>query len=589
MKPWTFLVTHELHNARSSLGAAAVLQAFIVGLVHSLKQIPSEAAPAVAIAIGVLTTLWTLHLAADCFAGEFSSGRLATRALLPVSSRMLWSAKLAALGISIAALLSVAVAFECGLQLYLGDVETLQAFLVALPPTAESIVVLVLVAAVGVLCSMLVENALTALLLTALVLGAMWGLRLALEDALYLIGERWSRTLWTFLGAVCGPAVLVLGLWTFSRGQRRLGSATVRLRTALMGVAIAMLSLAGTAAAAGWHFTRFGLEDRNLQPYGVVTSPDGRFVALECGMPYYSDTKRVRPNSVWLLDLETGEQRLVALCGQLCRNDIGDAWEPWSERLGLQVEVDDFVRERVGDTLRLDVVEGELREQSIGKFEHAASPHMPDWAQWTRGKSAVGGDSVLRVRWKGTEFEHAFRGDGSETRLGLGIFLSATPGRVLARRADRLVLVDIATSQERVLIDHGVVYARASPDAQALIVHTATESHVLSTLDGSALHAPWPTVEGVPRWIQGDDRNHELFFHPSAIARPSPADGRFELSASQRIINLAHDRELELEEPVDVLGRLGDRGYACFNEHGNLIWIDRAGKLVRVLIDRSGD
>lgn len=195
----------------------------------------------------------------------------------------------------------------------------------------------------------------------------------------------------------------------------------------------------------------------------------------------------------------------------------------------------------------------------------------------------------MRVRWKGTAFERAFRGEEGDTTLGHGIFLSPTPGRVLARRADRLVLVDLATSQERVLIEQGVIYATPSPDAQALIVRTDTESHVLSTLDGSALHAAWPIADGLPGWIQGDEGNHEIFIHPSAIARASPADGRFEPSSEQRIIDLDHDRELELGEPFDILGRLGDRGYAGFDGNGNLIWIDRAGKLVRVLVDRTID
>jgi len=577
MKAWLALLAHELRNSRSSLLAAAFLQLLILWLVHRWANTSAEATRPAAIAIEVLTSLWTLHLAADSFAGDLASGRLGSRALLPISAGHLWSAKLACLALSIAMLAGFAIACECGVQAWLGGTSAIGSFLIEFQSISAWIMRLALIAAVGMLSSLLVTNALTALLLSGLSLLLLWGLQRALVDAGDLVGKRWDRAEWTGFGLVVAAALLALGLWAFARGQRRLGAASVRGRTVLIGVLLAMTALGGSAAAAAWRYGAYGLHDRNLQSLAAIASPDGRFFAFETQFSFSHDSSPAPLSSVWVMDVERAKARLIAWPGRLLPNDFGGFLEPWSNERGLQVtKYELYDRFEVDERLRLDVEDGELRERSVLEPEHATSPHLPDWAQWTHGKSAEPDSFVLRVRWKGTELERVFRGDWRSSSLVRGVVLSPTPGRALARRDRRLVLVDFEREQEQVLIEALAEHSLLpSPDARAVLVRTETHTHVLSTVDGSPLHAPWSREEWTAEWIHGDEVSHELLLRPHRTTMPS------------RVVDLEQAREFELWVSCGYVTRLADRGYVLCDEHDSLIWIDRDGEPVKTLLDRS--
>lgn len=80
----------------------------------------------------------------------------------------------------------------------------------------------------------------------------------------------------------------------------------------------------------------------------------------------------------------------------------------------------------------------------------------------------------------------------------------------------------------------------------------------------------------MPQWIPGDDRSHELMVM------------RLGRRNTYRILDLEHGREVELDSSDWYLARVGERGYVHFDVRGDLVWIDREGKLVKVLIDRGG-
>lgn len=80
MKAHWGLLLHELGNARNSLTAAALLTLVLLALLHVFGGTPTDSATA-------LPFLWSfcaLQFAADSFATDLASGRLATRATLPV-------------------------------------------------------------------------------------------------------------------------------------------------------------------------------------------------------------------------------------------------------------------------------------------------------------------------------------------------------------------------------------------------------------------------------------------------------------------------------------------------------------------------
>jgi hypothetical protein len=143
-------------------------------------------------------------------------------------------------------------------------------------------------------------------------------------------------------------------------------------------------------------------------------------------------------------------------------------------------------------------------------------------------------------------------------------------------RDGALSRLDLATGDERVLVTDCEHFMDLSPDGQAFLVKTKTHTHVLSALDGSALHEPWGRKECLPCWIDGDDASHELRLIP------------FGPITSVHVLDLERARELEIEGlGWNAFARVRDRGYAAVDDQGDLVWLDREGRLVKVLIDRG--
>jgi hypothetical protein len=576
MKAHWGLLLHELGNARNSLTAAALLTLVLLALLHVFGGTPTDSATA-------LPFLWSfcaLQFAADSFATDLASGRLATRATLPVCARALWVAKLSGFGASLALVCSLGIALELAWQAAFGRPFYCREFLAALPPWGSSFAVLGLIGASGILCSLLVESALTAMLLTGLVLAGLWGLLLAFDESVKLTGESsWTRH--PEASAVAFIALfLVVGHVAFTRAQRRLGSAAVRVRMVLVGALVMTVGLAGTGAAASWHWSRFGLEDPHVQIHPPLASPDGRFLAF-VAEPQQRGGRDERLHSVWVLELETGARHLIAAPGQIAR-DFHTGRSAWTEEDGLEVWAEKawswelWTWEWNADALCVRADGGELREEALGDRSSLIHGKLPEWVEVVERRAKNSRTRSVRIAWKDTHFERTFEGNFLATHIQRAIMPSPTPGRLFVLRDGVLSRLDLATGDERALVTDCEHFMDVSPDGRAFLVKTKTHTHVLSALDGSTLHEPWGRKECLPRWIEGDDASHELRLLP------------FGPVTSVHVLDLEHDRELEIEAlGWNAFARVRDRGYAAVDNQGDLVWLDREGQLVKVLIDRG--
>ena len=571
MKTWSILLIHELRNARASLAAAALLTLVLLAILHTFGCTPIETATG----LPCLWCLCALQFAADSFSTDLASGRLATRATLPVSARALWGAKLASFQASMVLLSGFGIALECIWQTIFGDQEARLLFVQALPTIGKALMALALIGSTGMLCSLLVESALTAMLLTGLLLGLLWGLSLAIVETVKWIGPNALSENPVVVALAIAAIFLYIGFYAFGRAQRRLGDAAIRVRAVLVGALVLTLGIAGTAAATSTYWSTYGLEDPRTQIYPPIASPDGRYIAFET-MPS-GGASDVRLSSVWVLDLETLEHRLIAGPGRLVGNAYG-GWRAWSNEEGLRVSVfDRWLWGQKPATLRIRAVDGELQQESIAELSPIATPPFTDWAFVKETRLHQRDVRAVSVQWKKRQVERTFEG-----RLGRDIFISPTPGRVLVRRDKKLVLVDLEPATERTLIDAGVTYVSVSPDSLALLVHAGESSkqwitHMISTADGMAMHAPWTRDDSyMPQWIPGDDRSHQVHLCPMKRGlRP-------------RILDLDLDREIEIDDTNNLFfGRVAERGYVMVDLLQNLVWIDREGKVVKVLVDRS--
>lgn len=572
MRSWPALLFHELRNARASLAFAAFLTVACLTVLHVTDAGPIQTATA----LPLLWCLCALQFASDSFATDLASGRLSTRAALPIGSRSLWTTKLAGVAASIASIWGFGFLLELGWQRLTGGEYAASQFTYALPSAAEVLPVLALIVAAGMLCSLVVESALTAMLLTGLVLGALWGLGRLIEDSVHLIGTNFASEHPGAVALACATAMLVVGHIAFTRAERKLGNGSIRVRAVLVGALVTVLCLAGTVTGTSWHFARYGLEDPRTQLFLGVASPDGRFLAF-LSSPILSGIQE-RLCSAWVIDLETGESRVLAAPGRLGRDFYTGNWRAWTEQEGLAVLAEQsWAWGGNASAFRLHARGSELREVQIAEPKSFIEGTPPDWALVTRGRKPRSETRFVHVRWLNTPHERTFEGDGSETLVGHSLVLSPTPGRVLWRKRDkRLLLVDLESGEERVVMEGCEGLMDVSPDAKAILIRTEDEIHVLSTEDGSPLREPWVRKECMPQWIPGDDRSHELMVM------------RLGRRNTYRILDLEHGREVELDSSDWYLARVGERGYVHFDVRGDLVWIDREGKLVKVLIDRGG-
>ncbi len=568
------LVRLEAREARTSLFAAACVTAAVLAAVHTFFPPDFAAANAAAYSVAILLALWTLYFSADSFATDCASGRMRTKSLLPVSALALWRAKVAFLALTIFSLAAWAIACEYALQSAHGTPRSLAHFGEVLGSMWTGLPFLALVAAAGVLCSLIVESALVAMMLAAIVGGALAGLVLLLSRGLQLAGVEWSPTYWLFATSSGAVLVLAFGAVAFAQGQRQLGLRRVRARVVL--VTLGALVVTGGLGTATELYRRAvaGLEHPRTRFRAATASPDGRYIALEveASVPYGAEA----PHSVFVLDLETREHEVVAWPGMLLRDHWTGYPSPWDGARTLRV-----ARFTLRDWNALDeVVSVEASEDglditSTDSLPTSPSRLVPTWADGTSSRKRPDGSNELRVRWPARGLERSFAGDMPATILGHRIFLSAHAGRVLAVQDGTLRLFDLEDESRADVLATGVTNVSPSPDGSAILVRCEDTTSALSTADGSPLHEPWSNERLSASWVESEGSSRTV------VLREFGRGGR------EFVKDLDTGVQFELAlGGHELLHRLGDRGFVFVDCGGDLLWVDPRGERIAVLVDR---
>lgn len=575
MSPLVPLVRHEAREARVSWITAACVSFVALATVHALFPLDATVADAAAMTTQVLIALWTLYFAADSFASDCASGRMSTKALLPVRALDLWRAKVVFLLIAVGLLAAWTIACEYALQAAFGTSSSLAHFETALLSMTLGAPYLALLAATAVLCSLVVENALVALLLSSIVCAALAGVGVLLSRVSWIFHVDWSATHTSIAILVCAVVLTWLGAHAFARGQRELGSRAVRVRVVLSGAGVLVLVGGIGTASEAYRSVLATLERASTRFQSASASPDGRYLAIEVEGALRGSTST--PRTVWMLDLETRSVELVAWPALLLRDAHTGATLPWDDDRSLHVE-----RFRAHDWRELDAVvrvdanDGGCVVEPDALEILSSSRIVPAWAEVKVVERRADEARGLRVRWIERGIERTFQDAERTVRLGSDVVPSPEPGRVLVLRDGALVLVDLALNDERVLLARGALHLFPSPDGSAVIVFCSSELRALSTIDGASLHAPWDLSGAWVQWIEGEGSSRAL-----RVSEVGLGGRDFVLDVDTRT-----QFELSSNRSHGLLHRLADGGYVYVDRDDDLVRVDARGERVAVLVDR---
>ncbi len=563
------LIRREVNDARVSLIGALAVSACVLGLVHATMSIDTAAASTAALSVGVLITIWTMCFAADLFVGDLTSGRMRSKALLPVRAAELWRAKVAFLVLATSALAVWNVGLAYALQWTLCDANSIAMLTSELRAVLPALPYLIVFAALGVLSSLVAESALVAMCLALIASAGVVGVGMLWERACRDRGVTWSPFEWTIESIVAAGVILALGMLAFVRGQRRLGLLRVRVRV-VAGFGLALVVVGGIGAATElYRRAAASLEDRTTTFEAASSSPDGRFLALE--VQAGGTRGGSAPRSVWTLDLVTGRRELAAPSALLVRDRI--TWQPMG-----WIDDDSYRVERMNETDRHDampLVRVTDSGSCLSRAEWSAKPRViPTWCRVSDvGVGDLYGDE-LTVQWIDRDLRWSTKLESSSAGLGRAVMLSPHPGRILFIREGALVMFDMDGDDERQLVLHGVERVEPSPDGSAILVKDGDSMRALSAVDGSELHEPWSRKITWPQWVEGSSRCLRL----SEIGR----GGR------EFVLDLDTGAQFELRtnRTHNLLHRLPHGGYVFVDQGDDVIRVDRHGKRIATLVNR---
>lgn len=564
------LFRHEVRESRTSLIAAPLVTlAVLVAAASAFPSRGKEAGSTLA-CIWMLVPLWTLYFAADSFAGDMSSGRMRTRALLPVCAIELWRAKVVFVASTVTAITAWTIGCAFVVEMALGTDATLLHFTDQVARWNVVNVSIPVLAAVAILCSILVDSALVAMFLSLFAFVAAFGVLSLFDGALNAVGLTLSTDQVVLAEVGVTAFALAVGAAAFVRGQRRFGARAPRVVTvvAWCGALVVAGGISISAEVRRRATADVALSDTSI--LGSAISPDGRYLALEVE----NGTRGIRHavRAVWTIDVESKDCELLASPATLGSDTVAGRRLPWRADGTLDVEPYGLVDDEIEYALARRV-DGAWSVAGLDAASLRPGTHAPAWATTQRSFDVRNKVGTLRVRWSERGVERVFEGVAPESRLGLGVFLSPVPGRALALRGGELRLVDFATDEERVLLASGVKYAQPNEDGSAVLATCKDGTRVLATDDGRELSAAWPPRTAAVSWIDGDGR---------CVVERGTGKG-----AKTYVLDL--DTGVRFELPYDrdnpIVRRLGERGYVCVVDD-DLVLLDPTGKHVETWIDR---
>lgn len=580
MSAFRSLLVRQVRDNRGALVVAPLASAVVLGSVFAWFPGPNAVGEATAYAIGSLAALWTLYFAADSFASDGATGRLATLALLPVRARTLWSSRVAFVALASAGQGLFALGFGLGLHEALGTELSLEACVAGLRPMLPWLPSLAVIAAAAMVASLVVETALAAMIGSLLALGAIGLAAAPAVRALALVGVDVTPSLreGMLLQVLLALAFLALGAHAFVRGQRRLGSRSVRAWQATWPV-LATLTLGGVASAAEYsRRTAVELENPRLRFRSATASADGRYVVMEAhfDLPGNEDPMP----GAWLLDLESGERTLLARAADILTDRYTHRMLSWTPAQPLRViDLGVLVMRRSVDVIEVTAEGGTWTRSRRGadpfaELRELPTRVVPEWATIARIRRK-GGDDVTVVRWG--ERELRFEGPSATVWPVRAIFATPEPGVLLVVREGRLLRMEMQSGEERELLSGVEGWLDPSPDGSAVLVRTPLSSVVLDTRSCQELVPQVERAEWVATWVDSADSARVLQLLPSGI--------RYHAA---RVLDLDTGTELELERNRmhPLLVRVGERGYLYVRRDRGLVLTSLDGSSERVLVER---
>lgn len=574
------LVEHQIRVNSAALLVASLASAVVLGGVFAWFPGPNAVGEATAYAIGSLAALWTLYFAADSFASDGATGRLATLALLPVRARTLWSSRVAFVALASVGQGLFALGFGLGLHAALGSELSWEACVAGLRSMLPWLPSLAVIAAAAMVASLVVETALAAMIGSLLALGAIGLAAAPAVRALALVGVDLAPTIPMACGiqVLLAVAFLALGAHAFVRGQRRLGSRTVRAWQAIWPV-LATLTLGGLASAAEYsRRTAVELENPRQRFLVASASSDGRFAVLQAQFNLTGNDDP--PPSAWLLDLDSGERTLLARGSNVPTDRYTHRMLGWTAELPLRVL--DLGLLVVSE--RVEVIE--VREERgcwtstrrtadfAAEIRDTPSRSVPEWATIERIRRRDG-DDVTVVRWG--ERERRFEGQDAEVWPVRAIFPTPEPGVLLVVREGRLLRMEMQSGEERELLSGVEGWLDPSPDGSAVLVRTHSNCIVLDTRSCREIVPQIGRAEWAAMWVDSADAARVL-----RMLRPGIRD------PITLVVDLDTGIELKLERDLEhpLLVRAGERGYLYVRGDGDLVLTSLDGSSERVLVDR---
>jgi hypothetical protein len=437
-------------------------------------------------------------VAADLFAMDFATSRMASFAALPVPTRRHFTARTTFVAFVAVALGAWTVAANAAIVGAWGAEGAVGRLLLAFDPAltglaacAAAVGGVLLFSAVGVGGFRAVIGG---VLLAALACAAT---SVALAVLLpQLQTNLWPRDADLVVFAVAG-VVLLVAAWTGFVGGRATMS---RARGVLCAsaVLVGVFAVPGTALALKTYRGAFlSPGDPTLYVQSCVASPDGRYVAVHACK---QDALFGPAARSWIVRVEDGHvfswpRRTEAVYGW---TDDGLAWAGGSGSHGYGR----FARPESGERV------GEANLETLQAHAATGFRCEPRWAQWMRTEYVPNAKPTkVGAAWA-FEWRIWAKDTALERRITARQMPAALPtvGQVLVATAEcKLAIVDLAGGEPRIVYDDAVAlgaWTIGSPDGRWFVVVTSKGSVILDSTDWKPVAGPF--AERSVRWCTGD-------------------------------------------------------------------------------------
>jgi hypothetical protein len=398
-------------DARTTRGALvaplldrrAVHQRGHAGAVHALLPLDYAAAQGSAGCVAILSVLWTVYFAADLFATDCASGQMSTRAMLPVGPLALWGSKVTFPGDRRGRALAVDTRLCVCASDDGRDANLAGYFEYVLQPMVAASPLLLLLGATGVLCSMIVDSALVAMMLALIWGAALAGMGWMLMRASDLAGLRWGGSAWNAGAVTLAALLVVVGAVAFAHGQRHMGRRHARVRVVLCSAAALIVTSGASSAIGLYRHVTASLDLGVSQLFTATGSPDGRYIAIEAHAAIRGNA--FPASAVWMARPRHADHGAGGVAGDVCgRDDCSGYPLPWDDSTALRViqmsltnwgSFESSVRRARADG------EGWTIDATNDDLLNCGSRLVPAWAEVSLDERGDDGMHALRVRLAG--------------------------------------------------------------------------------------------------------------------------------------------------------------------------------------------